>query len=179
MKKTKLIMIATFLIVFAAGIVMGRSWTAERNSHPRSRESWLAKELKLDTEQRKSIEEIWGGVMRESRKAQGERRKALTDKRDAAVLALLSEEQKVEYDRIMAEYEQARAQMTAEREAAFNEAVARTKAILTDEQREKYEQLLTRFPRGERRSSQRHPSREGPPPPPSPDERPPQSPKQP
>lgn len=147
MKKTKIIIIATFLVVFGAGIAAGRFW-ASTQKRPSSRESWLAAQLKLDSDQKKQVEEIWKAV-RVSRKAQTEQRKALADARETGVLNLLTEEQKVEYAKLIEEFDEARADMAAEREIVFNQAVANTKSILRPEQREKYEQLLAKYPKSD------------------------------
>jgi Spy/CpxP family protein refolding chaperone len=163
-------LIVTFLVVFAAGAAVGRLWSAPPR-HRTSRASWLAQELKLSPEQQKSIELIWAAAMRESRKAQEDRRNTQRKERDEAVQALLTEEQKAQYQQIMSDYDRAREESSTERKTAFDDAVARTKSILTEEQREKYDELMTRFPPGERRSpgqrsfrrERRQPPPEGPP----------------
>jgi len=85
---------------------------------------------------------------------------ALRQQREQAIADLLTETQRAEYERILADYETSRAALDAERKQAFDQAVQRTKQILTPEQAAKYEALLQRRPdrgRGDR---------PGPPPPP-------------
>jgi len=139
--KTRIIVLLSFVVVFAAGAAVGL--LLSRSALPRHPRSWLASELGLTPEQREQMRQIW------SRPDQGspmrshlERRRAIRKWRDEAVRALLSEEQKGRYDEIVREYEQQLAKLSEERRKAFQQRLERTKAILTDSQRRKYEELL-------------------------------------
>lgn len=142
-------MFVTFLLVFAAGAMMGWFW-AGMQQRPRPRgSSWLADELGLSPEQRQQMETIWKEAA-EKAQALEDRRRVLMEERDAAVHNMLSAAQRLEYREIMEIYEKGRTDLNSEREIPFQEAVERTKAILTPDQLEKYDHMLTRFPRGDR-----------------------------
>jgi len=141
--KTRIILLASFAVVFAAGVAVGL--VADRSSRPRHGSSWLAGELNLTPEQREKMREIWsqpdqGSAMRRH----SESRREIRQWRDDAVQALLTEEQMVWHDQIMEEYELKLTELSEERRKAFEQKVARAKEILTEPQRKKYEDLLER-----------------------------------
>jgi Spy/CpxP family protein refolding chaperone len=142
MTKVKLFIIACFLFAFGAGSVVG-VWASgragERSRHGPPR---LTQELGLTPEQTKKMQEIWSGVMRSVGPGDTDQRRVLRDERDAAVLALLTPQQKAAYDKLMQDYSQKMGQLAQERRRAFEAAVERTKQMLNDEQRHKYEDLL-------------------------------------
>lgn len=162
--RTKVILLVSFLLTFGAGTALGllTSWPEDRSSG-RSR---LWSDLNLTDEQREQMREIWSDVMGRRR---GERR-ALAKERDEAVVALLTEEQLPQYERIMQEYRRKMEELSRERQRRVQEAVERTKRILTPEQAEKYEELRKlrrergrgrrRRPRGTRPGTRPAPHRE-------------------
>jgi len=140
MTRTKLILFACFCAVFAAGAAAGIA-VGHVATRPRPG-SWLGHELNLTAEQREQMRQIWSSAMKGSPQQDRERREALRKERDDAVKALLTDEQKAHYEKVMQTYSQQTAAMEAERRKAFEEAVERTKQILTESQRKKYEQML-------------------------------------
>ena len=167
MTRTRLIVLGCFVAALAAGIAVGVA--AGRFARRPRHASWLERRLDLTPDQREQMRQIWSGVMRRSGRQQREQREALRRERDEAVQALLTEEQKKQYEEAMQTYARKSEALAAERRKAFDEAVERTKQILTEPQREKYEELLKQRAGWSRRRG--HPGRggggpEAPPPPP-------------
>jgi len=133
-------MLVCVVVVFCAGVSVGLVASPSPRQH-RGR-SWLPKELDLTPEQRAQMRQIWsepapGSSMREH----FERRRAIEQSRDEALRALLTEDQKVQHDRILQEYEQQRAKLGEERRKWVQERMERTKAILTEVQLKKFQEL--------------------------------------
>ena len=150
MSRAKVMMLACFLVAFAAGTTLGL--LVGRSSRGHGRRSRLSRELGLTPGQREQMRKIWSDVMSSSSGPQRESRQSLREERDEAVRALLTEERKSKYDKVMEEYQQKVEELGRERRARFQEAVERTKEILTDAQREKYEELMKRRSEGGFRS---------------------------
>jgi Spy/CpxP family protein refolding chaperone len=145
-KKAKLLLILSLVLTFAAGLALG--CLLERGSggrHRRGRrDSWLVRQLDLTPEQAQQIHAIWSEAMQMGA-SRRERRRTLREEREKSVRDLLSEEQKAQYDRALAEYDRKTVALQDEASEAFEQTVARTKEMLTPEQREKYEQMLGRM----------------------------------
>lgn len=170
MTRTKIALLLSFALVFAAGVVVGRvAWRRPPGRH----RSWLSDELNLTAEQREQMREIWSETMRGPGAEHGGSRRALAEKREEAVRELLTAEQLEQYERIQQEHEQALRSLAEQREEAFHDAVERTKEMLTPEQRRKYEEMMERMrergPRWGRPEGERRPRRPGPPKAPPPD----------
>jgi Spy/CpxP family protein refolding chaperone len=161
MTKTKILLVVVFLVTFAAGAVAGRlSW--ESGSRP-PRPSFLAAELDLTADQREQMHKIWTEVMDEGGRRQWDQRRVLGQDRDAAIAALMTAEQKPQYEKILQDYTRKVDELSQERKKAFDQAVEQTKQILTPEQAAKYEEMLKKMPeRGGFRGSPGGPP--GPPP---------------
>ena len=160
MTKTKMILIVSFLVTAAAGIGVGMlvSWPNPRYA----RRSRLARELNLSSEQQEQMRKIWSEVRGFRGGRTGENRRALTQERDKAMIALLSEEQLSRHQQIVQEYERKLEELSQERRRRVQEAVKRTKQILTPEQAGKYEELLKkRGGRDRGRGWRRHGPRTG------------------
>jgi len=144
MTKTKILLVLVFLVTFAAGAVAGRL-SAQSGHRPPGR-SFLAAELNLTSEQREQMHNIWSEVMGEGGRRQWEQRRLLGQERDQAIAALMTPEQKPQYDKILQDYARKVEELSQERKKAFDQAVERTKQILTPEQAAKYEELLKKSP---------------------------------
>lgn len=142
MTKAKMILIASFLVVFAAGTSLGVLIAGRMRPPPPPPGSRLAHQLKLSAEQQDQMHKIWEEVMGSVFSQRGERREALGQERDQAILGLLSEAQRAQYDAIQQEYRRKVDELSQERKRAFDEAVERTKKILTPEQAAKYDELM-------------------------------------
>lgn len=149
MTKTRLLLTVCFCAAFAAGVAAGLAWPRRHGRPPRG--SLIANELGLTAEQREHMRQIWSGAMDALRGQHSKQRRELREQRDAAIVGLLTQEQKVRYDRIRSEYEAEMEAIGKAREAAFEDAVERTKQILTEPQRKKYEEMLKK-----RRPGRRH-----------------------
>jgi Spy/CpxP family protein refolding chaperone len=141
MTKTKVILLVSFLLIFAAGTALGIWISGER--HP-ERRSWLVNELNLSSDQEEQMRKIWSEVMDTRGRQHGEQRAALAQKRDQDIAALLSDAQRTQYQAILQEYSRQMDALAQERRKAFEEAVERTKKILTPEQAAKYDELMKR-----------------------------------
>lgn len=140
MTKTRTILIASFVLVFLAGIPFG--WTIERRTDSPDERSWLGRRLDLTSEQEKEISQIWSEV---SQTSHSERRDAIrtrSDERDDEIRAILTDEQKTSFEEIVAKHREARREYFGHVRAINDEAVEKTKALLSDEQRAKYEAMI-------------------------------------
>jgi len=173
MTRTKVLLIAAFVVTLAAGVAVGLS--VSRVQHRPHGPSWLAAELNLTDRQREQMHEIWSEAMSTAGRGRWEQHRAFVEERDQAILDLLTDEQRARYDAIQQEYENKREALDEQRQRAFEQAVERTKGILTPEQAAKYEELMKNRPhpgRGDRRGRGEH----GPPPPRGGEPRPPKPP---
>lgn len=153
MTKTKVILFASFALVFAAGVAFGL--VLRQPERPRRRRSHLSSELDLSPEQREQMREIWSPVWRawsEYRK----RRRALQEERDVAVLELFNDDQVKRREELVAQYAEKLEQLSQEQKETSERAKERTREILTEEQWPKYEELMQR-----QRSRRSRPDRAG------------------
>jgi len=149
MTKTRLLLTVCFCAAFAAGVAAGLAWPRRHGRPPRG--SLIASELGLTGKQREQMRQIWSGAMDALRGQHSKQRRELREQRDAAIVGLLTVEQKARYDAIRSEYEAEMEATGKAREAAFEAAVEQTKQILTEPQRKKYEEMHKRRPPGRRR----------------------------
>jgi len=175
MNKTRvmLILIAAFAVTLAAGGVAGYALRssghhAARLSGPpdpeaRPPHNHLPELLQLTEEQESKIDAIWKALGDSSRSR--DQRQAFQKQREEAVLAILTEEQKVKYNAVLKDYAAKIADLGKARDKAFQEAVEKTKLILNAEQQKKYEEWLKSI-HDERRPGGPPPELKGPPPPP-------------
>jgi Spy/CpxP family protein refolding chaperone len=139
MLRTKLILLACFVVTFAAGTTAGLVMT---KSQPPQHEPWLH-ELNLSDAQREQMRKIWSGAMDPSRR--DDQRRALSEERDKAIAAMLTPEQLTTYKQIQADYSRKSEELAAQRKVAFDQAVERTKKeVLTPEQAAQYDEILKR-----------------------------------
>lgn len=150
MTRTKTVLTLAFILVFAAGAVVGMVpkragvWSHSSDG-PHHGGSFLTAELGLNADQQKQMKEIWSVMPAMGREA-GDRRREYQKHRDDELMALLTPEQKTQYEAIQKEYAAHMAEMQQQRQAAFQQAVEKTKAILTPAQAAKYDQFLKRRP---------------------------------
>lgn len=146
-------MIAIFVIALGAGLLAGYSFLPSRPPHevppsPEGERSWLKTELNLTDEQADKIKAIWSELLRNGGPRHGDARRQTQKERDDAIVALLTPEQKKEYDKIAAKYNDRMNEANRQREAAFQQAIEKTKALLNETQREKYDSLMKKGFRG-------------------------------
>lgn len=153
MKKAKILLIVSLVCVFAAGLALGfllARWPREGRGR-----DWLEKRLDLSAEQRTQMREIWSEVARGDGRSGWEEMRELRRQQEQALMDLLTEEQRAEYERLEQEFERKMAEMSEQRRQAFERAVERTKQILTPAQRKKYEELLRHMRPDGRRNGRR------------------------
>lgn len=139
MTKTKMILLGSFLLAFAAGTALGL--LVSRPDRPAHGRSPLA-ELNLTPAQREQMKKIWTETHGAASKPQGEARSAAAQRREQAIQALLSDEQKARYDAIQQEYSRKLEELSQERKKASDAAVERCKRLMSPEQAAKYDELI-------------------------------------
>jgi Spy/CpxP family protein refolding chaperone len=140
MNKTKLIILISFIVAFAAGIsvglVIGRGGRPPRNRSP------LGRELDLTPAQRDQMQKIWTETIEPMGRLQHEQMQKLQKEQEEAIQNLLSPEQREQFKKINEAHALSMKKLEQERKALFDEAMEKTKKILSKEQQKKYEELL-------------------------------------
>lgn len=144
------LMLAVFIAALGAGVAGGmllsRATTAAQGASAPGEHSPLSDELKLSAEQRDRMRAIWEQA-RDKGRSYFEEAQSLQRGRDEALIGLLSDQQKAQYEVRARQYADQFADLAARRDAGFAQAVEQTRAILDSEQRLKYEHILrTRGP---------------------------------
>ena len=144
MKMTKLVLVLAFLVVMAAGAVVGmavdRSMLragAPTVPPPPTRPAF-PQFPKINPEQKAKIDEIWAAVdaLRYQRFTA---RHDLDVKRAQEIQALLSPEQKEKYEAIQTNYRLDVQKLEQNLQDAVKKAEEQTRAVLNDEQRKQYD----------------------------------------
>ncbi len=146
--KLKVLVFITFVVALATGIAAGMVYTrklpAEQEMKPAmSDRPTLSDELSLTPGQREQMKVIWEKT-RLSAADFFDDAQNLQKGRDEAVLAILNNEQKAQFEKISQGFANRFDALTARREALFQNAVEQTRQILSPAQREKYEEVLRR-----------------------------------
>ncbi len=144
MNKTKLIILISFIVAFAAGVSIGL--VVERTGRPPRNRSPLGRELNLTPAQRDQMQKIWTETMGRLRH---EQMRKLQKEREEAILNLLSPEQREQLEKINEAHSLSMEKLAQDRKALFDEAQEKTKKILSEHQQKKYEEILKN--RGPRR----------------------------
>lgn len=140
MSRTRWLVVLGFMVALAAGAVLGVA--QDRARHRAGEGSWLAAQLNLSEEQQEQIRQVWAEAMPRAGREHREAREALQRERDTRVREMLTEEQRAEFDAILAEHEEKLKGLSEERSRAVEAAQERTRQLLTEPQRAKYEELL-------------------------------------
>ena len=160
---TKIVVIFGFLVAFAAGLVVGLERrpappahatgpATTRASGPRG---FLPAALNLTPEQQAEMKKIWDDASGPGPAShdQREKRDKARKERDDQLMALLSPEQKTQYEEIQKSYREKNDAIDRDLRADFQRRVEETNKILTPEQQAKYQELLAhrqQFDRGDR-----------------------------
>lgn len=148
MTPLKLVFIPTVVLVFGAGLVVGRITTrippivaaTQPATKPVDRgPNRLHDQLGLTADQRKQMDAIWDEVMK-TRGERFDRERKLEKERDNIAVSLLTPDQKVNYDKAMEDYRTKRTALDKEREAVMAQANERSRALLNDEQKKKWDE---------------------------------------
>jgi len=170
MNKITAILIAGFLVAFAAGGSIGMLAGPEPPEPPRQEPGPPPlRELDLTPEQQEQMRRIWSQVGPGPREAGRDRGRELWQKRQEAMdafLAELTDEQRRRYDQINEEFRQGMEERMRERQGAIEEAVRRTREVLTPEQIKIYERMRQhgrrgRYEPGPPSAGPHHPGRPG------------------
>ena len=144
MTKAKALLAVAFVLVFAAGVLVGMSRQPRANAglapRPDDRKGLLVKALNLTPEQDEQMKATWSGVEK-LRRDVWEKRRRLDQDRQEAILNLLTGEQHLIYEQIHQEYLQHLDEMDKQVQQAVGEANEKTMSILTAPQLEKFEKM--------------------------------------
>ena len=144
MASAKLVLTLMFTLTLGAGLVTGmlvtRAPLASAATRPIARTP-LSAELGLTPDQAARMHDIWEGV-RDQVDDCFHRAQQAQQRRDAALLALLTPDQKAAFAKSQQEYTDTVNALRTERDTAFQQAVSRTEQILTPAQRSRYRQIL-------------------------------------
>jgi hypothetical protein len=159
---TKLIVIAGFIIAFAAGLMTGMQHrqaqvlvdppttnprpaaTMPRGRANRGDPGIIIRELGLTPEQSRQMQEIWNDVASRGGPNQDEVRRKLRQQRDEQMLALVPEASRAQYEKVQTDFTDAMTRLDQEFRNAYDQAIEKTKKILNPEQLAIYEKILDR-----------------------------------
>ena len=150
MRKTSFLILFCAAVVFAAGALVGMvgKRAVGKTSDPATSllpgRSRITEELKLNPEQQRKIAEIWSAAVVKAGPPPTERVRTLGEEREQAILALLTDDQKIRYNQIITDYRRQIDALHQPARAAFTEAEELTKPLLDPTQRAKYEEILKR-----------------------------------
>jgi Skp family chaperone for outer membrane proteins len=148
MASAKVVLTLFFVLTLGAGLVAGMlvarppmaRAAATTATRPAARTP-LGAELGLTADQSARMHDIWEGV-RDEVDACFRRAQEAQQRRDAALVALLTEQQKAALAQAQQDYTDTVKALKSQRDAAFQQAVQRTEQILNDSQRKRYRQIL-------------------------------------
>ena len=143
MSKAKIILVFAFLVVCAAGAVVGTA--VDRHVRPiEEHRGGLPRELGLTSEQEQQMKAIWDGVI-QKRMSNFKTRHDEAKQRDTKIRGLLTDDQKSQYDDIVKQYESETAALEDQLHQAEREAEQKTRALLTPEQARKWDEMRKRM----------------------------------
>ncbi len=144
MTKVRIAVILGFALAFVAGGSVGMlAATEQAPTSRRGRGPDMAAQLGLTSEQREKMRDIWTEfvVGRDQEFRDGKR--ALWQEKDEAIEGLLTDEQRIEYDAILADCERRMKEMDEQWQEIIQQAVDMTRDMLTAEQAKKYDEFRT------------------------------------
>jgi Spy/CpxP family protein refolding chaperone len=141
MIRLKLVMLLGFALMFVAGLAVGRSRKIVPAAKPPDTQpaSIIGKELNLTPEQREQMKKIWEPVGHHPEPAEY---KDADRQRDESIRALMSEDQRAQYELIIHDHDTKIAALRAEHETAMRTAEAESRAILTEAQQKTFDQMI-------------------------------------
>ena len=159
----KFVVIFGFAVSFAAGLTVGMARHSDQTiasspaspaAHPpTTQRGFLLAALNLTPDQQDQMKTIWADAGDRGRHDQTDRRNQCRKDRDDAVVALMSPEQKTQFDDVQKSYREKMDAIDQESRTEFQHKVDETMKILTPEQQAKYRELLAKrqaFDRGPR-----------------------------
>jgi hypothetical protein len=138
----KLMILLGFVLMFAAGMTVGRSPALKEPPPLKGHEhSWLSNQLHLSSQQEAQMKTIWSDssitrpdIPKLCREADHER--------DQSIRNLLTPQEREKYDQIQREHDATIAAIFSEKNQAMRDAEDKTRLILSEEQRKKYDEIL-------------------------------------
>ena len=156
MNKITLILIVGFALAFAAGGSVGMlaipsvaqdpidtaepTGSTDPGPDRRPGPEMDLRDLRLSPPQRDRMRQIWSEVMQDDFECRRQRDE-LWQARDEAVLALLNDRQRTQYDEILAGYERGLDRIEQEKHLRVQQAVQRTREVLNDRQAKEYDRI--------------------------------------
>jgi len=140
----KLVILLGFVLIFAAGITVGRSPALKDQPQlkgPGHEHSWLSNQLHLSSQQEAQMKSIWSDpsitrpdIPKLCREADHQRDEAIRD--------MLTPDERAKYEQIQREHDATIAAVFAEKSQAMRDAEDKTRLMLSEEQRKKYDEIL-------------------------------------
>lgn len=145
---TRLIVLVAVIVAFCAGAMVDRVARGPGSQPDRPHggpASWIGSQLNLTADQQEKMKDIWSSVFHHgSGPGQYDKRQDLRHQQEVAIAALIHDDDKPAYDKIVADTKAKLDAIDADNKKSFDQAVAKTKSILTPEQLKKYEQIVQR-----------------------------------
>ena len=148
MNRTKSVIFLAFLLAMGAGVAVGMlgSRSLPSNTTPgHDASTWLANELQLTPDQQQKMNRIWSEMLASKGRQYGEQFRALQQQREAAIAALMTEQQQVQCNKLNEEYAGKWRDLWKRMEQDFSAAADKTRQLLNDTQRKRYDALLEKF----------------------------------
>jgi len=143
MGKAKLTMTLLFVLAMGSGVLAGILVTRLPSATPVQAQSRspLAEDLRLTSDQTDRMRQIWETVRGKVDEC-FLRAQEVQKRRDHALMALLTDEQKGRFAKFQQDYDRSLASLKSERDAAFQAAVKSTEQILSPAQKQRYREIL-------------------------------------
>jgi hypothetical protein len=158
MARRKVVFLTTVLLVLGAGVTVGRlsahlSETPLQTQSPHRRTDWVAAELNLSTQQHQQMDAIWADVSKNRTKIFDQRR-ALTDERDQGITKMLTEAQRIGYDKVLKDYRAKLDDLNKESDKAIADANLRSQELLDKDQKKIWDNITAERIQGRGRMRQ-------------------------
>lgn len=144
-KRMELLLVVLTVLAMGAGVAAGllaARLPAAHHIAPTSGDvTPLVAELQLTPTQQDGMRSIWEGVRDDIRRS-FDRAQRLQKQRDDAILAILTDQQRAQFEVIARDHADRFDQLTRERDQAFQEGVRQTKTLLNVDQQQRYDQIL-------------------------------------
>lgn len=142
MSRRQIAFVTTSALVLCAGFVLGRLTSHVRTAspHEHGNPSWIAEQLNLSAAQKQQMDALWAETRLKIDQS-SDRRRQMDRQRDAEIQAMLSDEQRTAFQKIMNGYHGQRADADKQRESVIHDAEARSRALLDETQQKKWDEL--------------------------------------
>ena len=147
MKQSKTIFLTTVILVMIAGLAAGRLSArlpiAGAQVVPAVRLPQWMQQLNLTPDQAQQMDVIWQPLMQQLHSSTfQEKRRALEQQREKAILALLNAEQRTAYEKITDQYRAAHEALDAQRQNLIDDANAKSRTLLNPSQQSIWDEQI-------------------------------------